>query len=316
MLIYVILMYALFASTFTFGKAILAFTTPIFSVAIRLIVAGILLLVYQFFSDRSRLGIRKQDWLLYLKLMIFMGYIAFAAEYWALDYMSSSKACLIFNLAPFASAILAYIFLNDIITKKQFFALIGGFVSFLPILMQQQVQEHVGKIELFGFLSLPELALFAAMTAGSYGWIVLKEAVLKGYTIPVANGIAMLGGGIMALVHSFVQEGLPVIQNGNPPLWASLLLRWFGISHVGLFFFMWYTILLLLASNIIGYNMYSWLLRYYSVTFISFAGFITPLFAALFGWLLLGETISWQFFATIAGVFVSLYIFYQDEINR
>ncbi|HXW85711.1 MAG TPA: EamA family transporter, partial [Candidatus Bathyarchaeia archaeon] len=120
----------------------------------------------------------------------------------------------------------------------------------------------------------------------------------------------------MALIHSFVQEGMPAIYEGTEqgPSFLMTLLQGCTIQNTGIFFAALYTLWLLIASNIIGYNMYSWLLSYYSVTFLSFAGFITPLFAALFGWFFLGEIIPWQFWVTMGGVFVSLYVFYLDEL--
>lgn len=47
----VLLLYMLFASTFTMGKAALAYTTPIFFTAIRMFAGGTLLLIYQHFLD-------------------------------------------------------------------------------------------------------------------------------------------------------------------------------------------------------------------------------------------------------------------------
>ena len=44
-----------------------------------------------------------------------------------------------------------------------------------------------------------------------------------------------------------------------------------------------YSFALVIIANIIGYNLYGYLLSRYSATFLSFAGFMTPLFAALLG---------------------------------
>jgi drug/metabolite transporter (DMT)-like permease len=62
--------------------------------------------------------------------------------------------------------------------------------------------------------------------------------------------------------------------------------------------------------------MYASLLKKYTATFMSFAGFIAPLFTALYGWAFLGEIITWHFYASSAIVFVGLFLFYKDELNK
>ena len=55
------------------------------------------------------------------------------------------------------------------------------------------------------------------------------------------------------------------------------------------------------------------MLKRYSATFLAFAGFMTPLFAALLGALFLGETISRSFIVVFIAVSAALYVFYLDE---
>jgi drug/metabolite transporter (DMT)-like permease len=73
-------------------------------------------------------------------------------------------------------------------------------------------------------------------------------------------------------------------------------------------------LLLIAISNLICYNLYGYLLKKYSVTFVSFAGFITPLFTALFGWWYLGEVVTWPFYVSAIIVFAGLCIFNQEEL--
>jgi drug/metabolite transporter (DMT)-like permease len=40
---------------------------------------------------------------------------------------------------------------------------------------------------------------------------------------------------------------------------------------------------------------------------------MTPLFAALLGWIFLGEQVTWHFFATISFVVVGLYLFHEKK---
>ena len=74
-----------------------------------------------------------------------------------------------------------------------------------------------------------------------------------------------------------------------------------------------YSIALIIIANIICYNLYGYLLSRYSATFLSFAGFMTPLFAAGLGWLFLNEQVTWHFFATIFMVIFGLYLFHERK---
>ena len=49
---------------------------------------------------------------------------------------------------------------------------------------------------------------------------------------------------------------------------------------------------------------------------MSFAGFTTPLFTALFGWLLLGEIVTWPFYISFVIVLLGLLLFDQEELKQ
>jgi drug/metabolite transporter (DMT)-like permease len=74
--------------------------------------------------------------------------------------------------------------------------------------------------------------------------------------------------------------------------------------------------MLIVFANFIVYNLYGWLLRHYSLTFITFAGFLCPIFGAIFGWLFLNEKITWHYFASLICISFALYIFYSEEKKR
>jgi drug/metabolite transporter (DMT)-like permease len=69
-------------------------------------------------------------------------------------------------------------------------------------------------------------------------------------------------------------------------------------------------------SNILCHNIYAGLLRKYSATFMSFTSFLSPIFAAFYGWAFFQEEITWHFYVSIAIVLVGLYLFYQDELKK
>jgi drug/metabolite transporter (DMT)-like permease len=150
--------------------------------------------------------------------------------------------------------------------------------------------------ELF-FLSWQELATLASVALHSYCWIIVRILVKeKKYTPMTVNGIGMIAGGLIALITSYYVDGpLPI----EKPLFY---MKWF--------------IVIVLISNVICHNLYAYLLRHYTATFMAFAGFLGPLFSALYAWGLLGEQITWHFFISSILIFIGLYLFYREELCK
>ena len=304
----VLLLYMLFASTFTLGKLALEVFDPIFFVASRMLLGGALLLGYQYLCNRTQWKFNLKDWALFAQLAFFHMFLAFALEFWALQYVIPSKACLIYNTSPFITALFAYFLLHERMNYQKWIGLLIGFIGMGPLLMSMSPGEDI--MGSFLRLSWPELAVLGAVTSSVYGWMLFKRAMNVGYSPVMVNGLAMLGGGVCALGFSIATEGVPLLRvplHGDTTTFGSL---------TPLVYYCGYTLLLILIANIVCYNLYGFLLRRYSTTFLSFAGVTCPLFAALFDWMLLGVTVGWHFFATSALTSLGLYIFYQKELSE
>ena len=105
----------------------------------------------------------------------------------------------------------------------------------------------------------------------------------------------MLGAGCIALCTLFVLDiPLEVKEVGHFVGWLALLI---------------------LISNIICHNYRLHLYKYYSVTFLAFTDFISPLFTAFYSWLFLKEVLSWYYAVSAVIVFAGLYLFYQDAMK-
>lgn len=292
----VILVYALFASVFTTAKTALLYASPFFLVGSRMVVAGLILLGYQYLFHKKDFRFSKADFKIILLLATFTIYLTNVFEFWGLKYLTSFKTCLIYSLSPFLSALLSYFALNERLTPKKWAGLSIGFLGVIPILLNQTAsEEQTG--QLF-FFSWAELAVVMAAVCSVYGWILLKKTVgERGYSPVMANGLSMLIGGSFALVHSALFENwnpLPVTEYG-PFLLCALIL--------------------IIVSNLICYNLYGHLLKRFSATFMSFAGLTTPLFTALFGWFFLGEVASSAFYLSFSLLSAGLILFYQEEIK-
>lgn len=263
-----------------------------------MVLAGLLLIGYQYLLHPQACKLKKAHLLAFFMLGLVSIYLSNIAEIWGLQYMSSAKACLIYSLSPFIAALFAYWFLHEKLNLKKWLGLCIGFVGVLPIFFTYSAP--LASPELF-FISWPEVALIIAVLASVYGWISLKKIITDYHYSPIlANGISMLLGGGLALLHSYLRgeswTPLPVFKG-----------QWGGFLEC--------TLWMMLVSNIICYNLYGYLLKRFSATFMSLAGLVTPLFASLFGWYFLNETITWHFFASMILFSIGLLLFYQQELR-
>ncbi len=292
----VFLLYLLFASVFTIAKYGLEYTGPFFLIGSRMMFAGLLMVTFLYFYDRKSLKITKAMVLPLLLLSVFNIYLTNAFEFWGLQQIPSYKTCFIYSLSPFLSALLSYFVFSEVLGWKKWLGLAIGMIGFVPMFMPEVPNSEA----VSGFLtfSLPELSVALAAVCSVYGWILLRQLTKDHQASPIlANGLSMLIGGSFALANSLVVEDwnpIPVTEMAPFLLSAGALI---------------------VISNLLAYNLYGYLLRSYTATFMSFAGFTTPVFAALFGWYFLNETITWSFVGSATLVFVGLMIFYQEELS-
>ncbi len=290
---FIVLLYALFAGTFSLGKLILAYTQPIFLVGVRMSIAGMLLLGYHYIIDRRTSRISKYDYWLFVQAIIFANYLPYMLRYWGLAYVPSSKACLLYNFGPFVTFVLSYFMYTEKVTIKKVLGLIIGFVGLIPL-----VNKGGGcAADSYPIAWLPDLAIICATAASSYGWLIIHQLIRKQqYTVPFINGMTMGIGGFLALATSIFMERQTGFVTDFVPFLTILAV-------------------IIVISNLVCHNLYASLLRKYSPTLISFAQFLSPIFAALYGWLFLHEPITWQFIISASVVFCGLSLFYQEELR-
>jgi drug/metabolite transporter (DMT)-like permease len=291
----VVLLYAVLASTFIFAKKAVMLANPCFLVGVRMLIAGLLLLGYFWIFNRQHLVIKKADWWLFFKVSLFHIYIAFIFDLWSLQYITALKSTLIFSTTPFIAAILSYLLLREGLSVRKVIGIVIGIGGLIPVILSQACGQE-SSIKLM-HVSLPEVVLFMAVISGSYAWFLVKRLMDRGYSFGVINGTAMLVGGIMSMFTAGIFEGF-----GNPVRDVYPFIGWL--------------MLLILSANIIFYNLYGYLLQRYSITFITFAGWLCPFFATLYEWLFMGGKITWFYVLSMVLITIGLYIFYQDELKK
>ena len=313
--------YFIIALTFVVGKAALVYSQPMFLIGIRMILGGGLLLAYVYFKDRDCFSLARKDYLLFAQLIFFHIFLSFNLEFWSINYVTASKAAFMYNLSPFITALGAYLFLRETLTSRKLVGLVIGFLGSLPFLLAETpaAERAAGR---FFFLTLPEAALLISAISSAYGWIILKKLVVnKKYSPIFANGIAMFFGGILSLANSILFEQKPLLKfvssQSNSTIANQLMgCKWFCCSWQNLFVFFSYVLILILIANIVFYNLYGFLLKKFTPTFLSLVGLITPLFTALLGWIFLGERVGLPFFVSVTLVLLGSYIFYKDELQE
>jgi drug/metabolite transporter (DMT)-like permease len=313
----VVSLYALIASAFTFSKAILSFVQPIFFTGVRMLASGLILLAYQYFFNRTQWRFSLKDWFWYLQIMIFMIYFSYVGEFVAMTHgVTSSKSSLFFNLAPFFTALLGYALSLETMNKKKWLGLFIGLVGIIPILLAEPTT--IENTFSWWHISFAEMLMLGAVFSSAYAWLVMKRFVHTDTYSPVMiNGIAMTGGGIMALVNSFFAEKAPYFSLTVPTndTIGQWLLTWLSDYSASIALLILYTVLLILITNVIFYNAYGFLLRRYSATFLSLVGITTPLFTVVWSWLLLNEKVGWSFGLSMIITSLGLFIFYREELR-
>jgi drug/metabolite transporter (DMT)-like permease len=291
-MILIVLLYAFLGLSFTLGKATLFFASPFYIVGIRMLIGGIILSVFHYFTQATQYRPHLKDWPYFMQVTLFGILIPYCLRAWGLQYVSSTKAAFLFTLTPFFTALFAYFLHKEKLSFQKSTGLMLGFVGMMPTLFTGGLDETLrGSI---GLISFPELALLGAAASFGYNFIALQR-LIKHRKCPavLANTVTMLLGGVLAFSLSCVVE--PVWHYKDPGIFFALLA------------------LQIVISNLICANLQASLLRTYSSTFMAFASFLVPICASFFGWIFLSEVVYPQYLISLVLVTLGLALFYYDE---
>jgi drug/metabolite transporter (DMT)-like permease len=292
---FIIVLQALFATSFPMGKYLLNFVSPLFLSGTRMLCAGSILLIYEYFRSSAQFNFQRKHLWIFAQITILGMYATYALRLYALRVLPVWKVSFFYNFSPFLTALYAYLLFNQRLSKKQWFGLCVGFLGMLPMLISSSPAEATSGE--FFYISRYEIFLILSVSFHCYSWILIQKLVrYKNYQTSMVNGICMASGGFISLVNAYAWEGSFKIS--DPAAFCKGL------------------VIMIFVSNILCHNIYAGLLKKYSATFMSFTSFLSPIFAAIYGWAFFQETISWHFYASIVIVLLGLYIFYQDELKH
>lgn len=294
-----VLMFAVWSSVFSVSKLVLHYCPPLFLTGTRMVLAGLLLLLFILCFRRSEFRLNRMQLVSLGLLAFFSIYLTNALEFWGVQFLSAAKTCFIYSLSPFFSAFFSYLHFKEKMNRNKWIGMAISFIGFIPVLMMQTGSEEL--LNAFSFFSWPTLAIMGAALTSVYGWVLLRITVKDQAISPLmANGSSMFVGGLLAFAHSYF------VDSWNP----------LPVSEVNVVPFIKGLVFITLLYNVICYNLYGMFLKRFTATFLSFIGLLSPLFASLNGWLFLGEPISWTILLSTAVVSIGLWIFYRAELKQ
>jgi len=198
----ILVMHALFGLSFPLSKICLRYSPPILFTAVRMIIAGMLLLTYQIGYARSPFRFERKHLWMYLQIIFFGVYITYILRFWGLAQLSPAKTAFIFNLSPFFTALYAYFMEQERLTRLQWLGLVIGFIGVFPMLITISTPEKAfGEFLIF---SWAEIAVLVAVATHSYSWMIMRRLIrVEHYAPTMINGICYAIGGSASLFTSF-----------------------------------------------------------------------------------------------------------------
>ncbi len=286
----ILFLYLIIASTFTLAKMLLAYLPPIFLIGLRMVIAGSIILIVNYISGNKKY-IDKKDGLFFFLLSWIHIFIPYVTEFMGLETMAPSCAALMFNLMPFFTALFSYIIFKERMTIKKWIGFLIGLIGVTYMIPHEN-------FICYKSFNVGYLLMLISVISCSLGWTLVKKLLQKGYSTLQINGYAMLLGGLESLIVAHYFETPPASG------WYQSIYFWIILAVI------------IIVSNFIFYNFYGYLLHKYSATLLSFVGFLTPLFTALYDFIFLGICVSTEFYIATIIVAYGIYIFYQEELRQ
>lgn len=301
-MIFLLLGFASFASAIVTNKVLLFSLPPIFFVGIRMLTAGIILIIYSYQkirrSHRLTWAHLQHNLRPLLAIPLCTTYIPSLLKAYALKNLPATKATFFGSIDPFIAALFSYVLWREHPTWRQIIGIILGFIGTGIVLTATTSSTEI-PLRVLSVFSYPEFAALTQVILSRYGWMLAQQTLKKeNYTAPELNGIIMIVGGIYALITSSMLESSSMICINNP--WHLVLLFTYTV----------------IVGNVFGYTIYTAYLKHYKATLVSLTGCSIPLFVQLFSWVFLGEVPSLNLWLAFGITFAGIFIFYSSDFKK
>ncbi|AFZ45992.1 protein of unknown function DUF6 transmembrane [Cyanobacterium stanieri PCC 7202] len=280
-------------------KGIMLQTTPLFLGALRLLPAGILVLIFAMATKRARPQSWKAwGWILLFALVDGAMFQGFLAE--GLLRTGAGLGSVMIDSQPLAVAILCRWLFKDMIGFWGWLGLLVGIVGIsligLPdVWISNFFQGNWGEFYFSwqGLFNNGEWLMLLASLSMALGTVMIPYIARHGDTV-VATGWHMILGGLMLLLVSATVE---------TNQWINIdLSGWLSISYATIF------------GSAIAYGVFFYLASKGNITSLSALTFLTPVFALSFGNLVLEEKLSSLQWGGVCLTLMSIYLINQRKI--
>jgi drug/metabolite transporter (DMT)-like permease len=295
---------ALIAPFFLWGTAMVAMkgvipdTTPLFLGGIRILPAGILVLIVGVIYKRPQpRGWVAWGWLSLFALVDGALFQGFLAE--GLVRTGAGIGSVMIDTQPLTVALLSSLLFGDRVRKIGWLGLIFGVfgVSLIGLpdeLIRQGLQGNFSSLEFDAsrLFNNGEWLMLLASLSMAVGTILIRY-VCRHVDAVIATGWHMIFGGIPL----FTLSGLTETQQ-----WQNITFEgWMAIAYATIF------------GSAIAYGIFFYLASIRNLTSFSSLTFLTPVFALLFGNLLLSEELSLVQWGGVTLTLISIYLINQRE---
>lgn len=279
-------------------KSVLEHTTPFFLAGLRLVPAGILVLGFAIIFNRPQPKTFKAwFWIAIFAIVdaaLFQGFLATG-----LVRTNAGLGSVIIDSQPLVVALLSSWLFGEIIGLFGFLGLAIGIFGITLIGFPDdwiygivQGDLSVIQLDLWGLLDNGEWFMLLAALSMAVGTILIRY-VCKHCDPIVATGWHMILGGIPLLAISAAQES---------DQWVNLTVPdWLAICYAAI------------LGSAIAYGIFFYLASKNNLTSLSALTFLTPVFALLFGHLVLAEVLSSLQMAGVGLTLISIYLINMRE---
>jgi len=279
-------------------KSVMEHTTPFFLAGLRLVPAGILVLGFAVVFNRPQPKTFKAwFWIAIFAIVdaaLFQGFLATG-----LVRTNAGLGSVIIDSQPLVVALLSSWLFGEIIGLFGFLGLAIGILGITLIGFPDdwiygifQGDLSVIQLDLWGLLDNGEWFMLLAALSMAVGTILIRY-VCKHCDPIVATGWHMILGGVPLLVISACQESDQWINLTAPD--------WLAIGYAAI------------LGSAIAYGIFFYLASKNNLTSLSALTFLTPVFALLFGNLILAEVLSSLQMAGVGLTLISIYLINMRE---
>ena len=261
-----ILVVVIWGTTWMAIKVSVADLPPFLSASIRFFCAAFLLWIIASYRHQK---ITWSSGAIKLYIMVGVGnyFIGYGFTYWGAVYIYSSVTAILWATMPLMVSVIAHRMIPG--ERLSFWRITGILVSTGGTIFIVSGQWQNLDVSAVKGIILVMISVFGgALSNVYYKKHVESESAL------VLNMVGMFLGAIFLLAGSAISESWTEARFTIPAIGALIYLAVFGSA--------------------IAYTIYFWMFRHLSVVTMSYTTFFIPIIAAIVGWFVLGEALSWR----------------------